>query len=80
MNKLGPIIIDNEKWLCIKDTLFLKQGDIVTFRGHTFRPGYYIACLEETNRRESIVWSLIKEHFVNLGDYREEQIKSILDD
>lgn len=46
MNKLGPIIIDNEKWLCIKDTLFLKQGDIVTFRGHTFRPGYYIACLD----------------------------------
>jgi hypothetical protein len=79
MNKLGPIIIENEKWMCIKDSIFLKQGDIIIFRSHAFRNGYYMACSDENNRRESFEWRKIREYFVNLADYREEQIKSILD-
>lgn len=80
MNKLGPTIIDSEKWLCIKDSIFIKEGDIIIFRNHAYRTGYYIACLDESKKRESFQWMKIKEYFVNLADYREEQIKSILDD
>ena len=66
-----------DKWICIRKRIFLcKQGDI--FLLEESGSAYFI-CDESGKAVDIISECLVKEYFIPLSEYREQQMKSILD-
>jgi hypothetical protein len=68
-----------DEWVCIKSTMFAHKGDVVNIRKVVIIDSYFILdnfgkAIDIIDERQLMI------HFVPLCEWREQQMKIILDD
>jgi hypothetical protein len=68
------------KWICIRSrSLFYKEGDIIILQKIDLEDCYFVLN-EDRNPIDIISDTAVSEYFITLAEWREKQMKNIIDD